>query len=151
MLAIPLLERFAFVAISEIHAGRRAEPITNAADSGSPVPDSHQLVGVRVRQRLDRHVVHDSENRGIGSDADGQRADGENRELSLTPSCVTGVAFDISCAPRSTFRANQGTCELSEGYKLLSVPHAGTAARIRDSYLLTHWRCRQLSLDKSIR
>ena len=79
-----VLERFVFIEIREIHAWRRAEPISNAADPGRRVRDSDQLVGVRVRQGLDRHVVHDREDRRIRSDADGQRADGENREPGRT-------------------------------------------------------------------
>ena len=44
------------------------------------VPDEHQPVGVRVRQRPQQHLVEQAENRGVGADAERQRQDGDQRE-----------------------------------------------------------------------
>ena len=35
--------------------------------------DAHQSVGLRVRQRLEQHAVHDAEDRGVRADAECQR------------------------------------------------------------------------------
>ena len=44
------------------------------------MPDPHELVGVRIRQRLDQHRVDDAEDRSGRADAEREREHGSERE-----------------------------------------------------------------------
>ena len=44
------------------------------------MPDPHELVGVRIRQRLDQHRVDDAEDRRRRADAEREREHGGERE-----------------------------------------------------------------------
>ena len=47
---------------------------------GGAMPDPHELLGVRIRQRLDQHRVDDAEDRGRRADAEREREHGGQRE-----------------------------------------------------------------------
>jgi hypothetical protein len=52
---------------SNVHLGA-----TESADSGGHMPHADQLVGMGIGERLEQDTFNDTEDCGIGSDADGQ-------------------------------------------------------------------------------
>ena len=60
--------------VDEVH--RRAR----VAVSLLRVHDAHEAIGLRKRQRLEQHAVHDAEDRGVGADAERERDDRGERE-----------------------------------------------------------------------
>ena len=42
--------------------------------------NDHELLGMRVRKRLEHHTVHNAEDRGVGADAEGEGQDGDGGE-----------------------------------------------------------------------
>ena len=55
------------------------------------MPDPHELVGVRIRQRLDQHGVDDAEDRRGRADAERQREDRSDGEGWLLPQHARGI------------------------------------------------------------
>ncbi len=73
-----VLERAVLVAVGEVHRRRHGEPL--GVDSGRPVPEAHELVGIRIGQRLDQHRVDDAEDRRRCADAEREREHGGRGE-----------------------------------------------------------------------
>ena len=66
------MEHMAFFTLGEQHGGRHPDR-RSKAHARRKVRDANQLIGRRVRQRLDQHAVHYGEDRGGGTDAKGER------------------------------------------------------------------------------
>ena len=75
-------EHAAVLLVSEVEERRRAG--VRQADAGGGVVEHDQLVGIRIRQRLEQHAFDHAEDRRIGADANRKREDGycgEDRQL----------------------------------------------------------------------
>ncbi len=85
-----LLEDATFVAIREELRRRHAE--LGEVDAGRRVLEADELLGVRIRQRLDQHAIDHGEDRGVRADAQGQRQDDRKREPGTPPHAAHGLA-----------------------------------------------------------
>jgi hypothetical protein len=73
-----VLEGPVFVAIGEVEI--RRQPERAGIQTGRDVPQAHELVRLRVRQRLEQHGVDDTEDRGVRADSEREREHGRERE-----------------------------------------------------------------------
>jgi hypothetical protein len=71
-----------FAALAEV-------PVRNARQRVRPlqrdVEHHHQLIRIRIRKRSQQHCIHNAENRGVGSDAQGEREHRHRREAGRLP------------------------------------------------------------------
>ena len=49
-------------------------------------------MGIRIRKRSQKHCIHDTENRGVGADAEGKSEDGDGGEARIFPQHSGSVA-----------------------------------------------------------
>src|SRR5262249_21603623 len=83
--------------VVEVH-GRR-ESRRRRAVRGLDLPDANQLVGVRKRERLEEHAIHDAENRAVRADAERERQNGDRGERRIfrqRPQRETDVAAQFT-------------------------------------------------------
>ncbi len=66
--------------------------IVDLVQVGLEADHADQLVGRRVGQRRQQHRTHHAEHRGVGADAQGQRADGDQREAGAGEQTADGEA-----------------------------------------------------------
>ncbi len=71
---------------------RRREEAVRRAVRAELVPQDHETVSVRVRQRADQHGVDRAEHRGVDPDAEGQGRDRDCREPGVAAELAQAVA-----------------------------------------------------------
>ena len=71
------------------------------------LPDEHEPIGVRVRQRPQQHGVHHAENGGAGANAERERDDGRDAERRHLPQRPRRVAEVVKQCPHIHFAQAQ--------------------------------------------
>ncbi len=72
----------ALFTVGEQHGRRHADGL-GEAHARCKVRDANELIGSRIRQRLDQDAIHYGEDRRRGADAQGQRQGRSGREHGL--------------------------------------------------------------------
>ena len=82
--------------LAPIEKGRRRD--RESAVPRHDLEQANEAIRLRIRQRPQKHAVHDAEDRAGGADPERQREDGDDREagrLSELPNRVTRIAQDV--------------------------------------------------------
>ena len=131
--------------VDEVH--RRA----GVAVSLLRVHDAHEAVGLRKRQRLEQHAVHDAEDRRVGADAERERDDRGEREgrrraelsrgvADVVPEVVHEVAPPLRGFDVAIDRADIAACvvqisEFADGLRARGVAAMRRARRAVDAHV----------------
>jgi hypothetical protein len=67
------LEGASFFAIREVHSGRAIDVAVDSGNAWRYMPDAHQFLSLRIRERLDQDGIDHAEDSAIGSDPERQR------------------------------------------------------------------------------